>query len=101
MAKPCRRRPPHGDGATYDIDEIDAGSSPAAYRTKTSKHRDECAEMTSFERPEVLEGRVAFFRSVRATAIRMSARLRCKRPHVRSNASFPAWPLDLPRSPGL
>jgi tRNA 5-methylaminomethyl-2-thiouridine biosynthesis bifunctional protein len=89
-------------GATYDIDDIDARIQPLGHTENLERIAKMLPAMTSFEpKPETLEGRVAF-RSVTSDRMPMIGAL-ADETAARADATrlSGAWPLDLPRTPGL
>lgn len=89
-------------GATYDIDDIDAQIQPLGHAENLERIARMLPAMASFEpRPDALEGRVAF-RSVTSDRMPMIGAL-ADETAARADATrlCGAWPLDLPRSPGL
>ncbi|MDN7178611.1 FAD-dependent 5-carboxymethylaminomethyl-2-thiouridine(34) oxidoreductase MnmC [Caballeronia sp. SEWSISQ10-4 2] len=89
-------------GATYDIDDIDARIQPLGHIENLERIARMLPAMTSFEpKPETLEGRVAF-RSVTSDRMPMIGALADESAaRVDATRLSGAWPLDLPRSPGL
>lgn len=89
-------------GATYDIDDIDARIQPLGHTENLERIARMLPAMRSFEpKPDTLEGRVAF-RSVTSDRMPMIGAL-ASETAARADATrlSGAWPLDLPRSPGL
>ena len=89
-------------GATYDIDDIDARIQPLGHTENLERIARMLPAMASFEaKPETLEGRVAF-RSVTSDRMPMIGAL-ADETAARADATrlSGAWPLDLPRTPGL
>ena len=89
-------------GATYDIDGIDTQIQPAGHTENLERVAMMLPAMAGFiPRAETLEGRVAF-RSVTSDRMPMIGAL-ADETAARADATrlSGAWPLDLPRTPGL
>ena len=89
-------------GATYDIDDINQQIQPAGHTENLERVAMMLPALTGFKpRPETLEGRVAF-RSVTSDRMPMIGAL-ADETAARADATrlSGAWPLDLPRMPGL
>jgi len=89
-------------GATYDIDDINMQIQPAGHTENLERVAMMLPALAGFEpTPETLEGRVAF-RSVTSDRMPMIGAL-ADETAARADATrlSGAWPLDLPRTPGL
>src|SRR5471032_420310 len=88
-------------GATYDIDGIDTQIQAAGHTENLERVAMMLPALAGFEPPETLDGRVAF-RSVTSDRMPMIGAL-ADETAARANATrlSGAWPLDLPRMPGL
>ena len=89
-------------GATYDIDGIDTQIQPAGHTENLERVAMMLPALAGFvPRAETLEGRVAF-RSVTSDRMPMIGAL-ADETAARADATrlSGAWPLDLPRKPGL
>jgi tRNA 5-methylaminomethyl-2-thiouridine biosynthesis bifunctional protein len=88
-------------GATYDIDGVDTQIQPAGHTENLKRLAMMLPALAGFEPPETLEGRVAF-RSVTSDRMPMIGAL-ADETAARADAArlSGAWPLDLPRRPGL
>ena len=89
-------------GATYDIDDINTQIQSAGHTENLERVAMMLPDLAGFEpTPETLEGRVAF-RSVTSDRMPMIGALADE---TAARADAPplsgAWPLDLPRMPGL
>jgi len=89
-------------GATYDIDDIDTRIQPLGHTENLERVSMMLPALAAFRpQPETLEGRVAF-RSVTSDRMPMIGAL-ADETAARADATrlSGAWPLDLPRAPGL